>query len=166
MAERDRRWVKTITAAGMGKLHFGLLAVMVAFATVMVLINLQLSKRNRQLRAQLNAEFLREAIEDSPVSGWVLPPLKGHDAEGNPLEINLQNQGGKEALLVFSPSCGVCDENWPSWDMLTSNSEMSSRLLPITYYDLSAATISGNTRLQIVPYSLALIQELRAGCAW
>lgn len=117
----------------MRKLHLILLILVVAFAAAMLVVNLQLSERNSQLRAQINAEFQRQAIEDSPVPGWVLPPLKGYDAKGNPMEVNLQNSGGKKVLLVFSPSCEVCDENWPNWDKLTNNSSISSRLLPVTF---------------------------------
>lgn len=117
----------------MRKLHLLLVVLMVAFAVSMLALNLHLSVRNSQLRAQLNAEFQRHALENTPVPGWVMPPLKGHDPKGNPLEINLQSPGGRKLLLVFSPACEVCNENWPKWDSLLMNSEISSYLLPISF---------------------------------
>jgi hypothetical protein len=117
----------------MRKTHLVSLVFVIGFAISMLALNLHLSKRNSQLRAQLNAEFQRQAIEDSPAQGWVLPTLKGKDPQGSPMEVNLQSAGGKKVLLVFSPTCGVCDENWPNWDKLTGNPQISSRLLPVSF---------------------------------
>src|SRR5579872_4827383 len=117
----------------MRKVQIVLLVLVIGFAVSMLALNLKLSKRNSQLRAQLNAEFQRQAIEDSPATGWILPPLKGHDPKGNPLEVNLQNPGGKKVLLVFSPACEVCDENWPNWEKLVSNPDVSPHILPVSF---------------------------------
>jgi len=108
-----------------------LIALLVTFAVAMLGLNLKLSTRNRQIQAQIRAEFQRQELANTPVRGWTMPPLKGHDGKGLPLQVDLQ--GKDRVLLLFSASCGVCDENWPNWQRLLADPSLSSQLVPISF---------------------------------
>lgn len=58
------------------------------------------------------------ALQLQPQRGASMPPLVGVDPSGRRVELAYEEDPRATLILVFSPSCGVCDENWPAWDTL------------------------------------------------
>jgi hypothetical protein len=73
--------------------------------------NLALIRQNRELKAQLSQPPL--ALEAA--AGSHVPDLRGFDEQGHPLEVIYGKESRKTLVLVYSPACGFCDENWPRW---------------------------------------------------
>jgi peroxiredoxin len=51
-------------------------------------------------------------------TGDVVPSLHGLDARGRALKVSFGDSQVSTLLLVFSPRCGWCDLNMPSWSAL------------------------------------------------
>jgi hypothetical protein len=77
-------------------------------------VNLALIRQNRSLKAQLAAP--PPSLEAS--IGASVPDLKGYDVSGKPLTITYGQDARKVLLLVFSPTCAFCAENWPKWQAM------------------------------------------------
>ena len=55
-----------------------------------------------------------------------MPDLRGFDATGRPLEVLYGKDNRKVLVLVFSPTCAFCDENWPKWQQVISALDQSA----------------------------------------
>lgn len=73
--------------------------------------NIALIRQNRELKAQLSLP--PPTLEAAP--GSQVPDLKGFDEQGRPVEVLYGKEPRKTLVLVYSPTCGFCDENWPKW---------------------------------------------------
>jgi hypothetical protein len=83
-------------------------------AAALVVTNFRLATQKRQLESQIDAFF--RSIE-LPTGGRV-PPLVGVERGGDTLVIDSATDTDPVLVLVFSPTCPACDENWPNWDAL------------------------------------------------
>lgn len=86
-------------------------ALFITGAAIVLALNLILVWRNRHLANE--AAELQRALEPSP--GTLVPPLSGVDADGMAFSLPHGKDAKNTLLLVFSPGCRVCDENWPLW---------------------------------------------------
>jgi hypothetical protein len=78
--------------------------------------NIALIRQNSQLKARLAAPPQLEAAQ-----GAQMPDLRGFDLAGKPLEILYGKDPRKVLVLVYSPTCAFCKQNWPKWQaMITS----------------------------------------------
>jgi hypothetical protein len=84
--------------------------------------NIGLIHQNRQLKAQLSLP--PPALEIAP--GTQVTDLRGFDVSGKPLELSFGKDPRKVLVLVFSPTCGFCDENWPKWSQLIPTLDSSA----------------------------------------
>lgn len=75
--------------------------------------NLSLLALNRQLRQRLT-EVAKPHLE----AGDLVPPLRALDGAGGAVRLDFTGSGPRTLLLVFSPTCGWCDLNLPSWSAL------------------------------------------------
>lgn len=75
--------------------------------------NLALLALNHRLRRGLAA-----AAKPHLEAGDVVPPLRALDASGKPAHVGFGGDGRRTLVLVFSPTCGWCDLNMPSWSAL------------------------------------------------
>lgn len=73
-----------------------------------------LLRQNAQLKADLLAS--RTALE--PRVGQAVPPLRGLDIDGQEVTVAYDAEPRKTLFLAFSPSCGICTENWAAWARL------------------------------------------------
>jgi peroxiredoxin len=80
-------------------------------AILLSVTNVLLILQNRDQRETLQA--FRNQLELQP--GNFMPPVSGKDAHGNPLVVGYGQDKKKTVMLVFSPKCRICDENWPNW---------------------------------------------------
>jgi thiol-disulfide isomerase/thioredoxin len=89
----------------------------IAIGTCCILLlvaNIALIRQNQQLKSQLSVPA--PTFEAPP--GTQVPDLKGFDLAGKSLEVAYGKDPRKVLVLVFSPTCPFCDENWPKWQQI------------------------------------------------
>jgi thiol-disulfide isomerase/thioredoxin len=89
------------------------LGVATALLAVLVLL---LARQNRNLKAELSA--LATGLPPGALkSGDLLAPFDLIDADGKTTHVGFDGHG-ETLLLVFSATCGACQETLPVWDRL------------------------------------------------
>ena len=88
--------------------------VTIACCVLLLAINFSLLRQNRRLKAQLSAP--PPALEAQ--AGKQVPDLEGYDVAGRPLSVRYGADSRKVLVLVFSPTCKFCAQNWPHWKEL------------------------------------------------
>jgi hypothetical protein len=79
--------------------------------------NIALIHQNSQLKARLAAP----PPQLEAAQGAQMPDLRGFDLAGKPLEVLYGKDPRKVLVLVYSPTCAFCKQNWPKWQaMITS----------------------------------------------
>jgi hypothetical protein len=104
---------------------------------------LLVQNRNLKLKAGLpGASF--------PQPGMRLAGIEGLAPDGNRVAIPFGAGGSKVLVLVFSPSCRICDQNWPIWSALIDST--SQRFYRVVYANTSPPLSS--SLLKIGPFVL------------
>jgi AhpC/TSA family len=88
---------------------------------LLLAVNIALIRQNQQLKAQLSLP--PPALEAS--AGTQMPDLKGFGPDGKPVEVLYGKDPRKVLVLVFSPTCAFCEENWPKWERVISSLDRS-----------------------------------------
>jgi hypothetical protein len=109
------------------------------FACCVLLLgtNVALIRQNRSLKAQLSGPppGLEAAI------GATVPDLKGYDVSGRPLTVAYGQDQRKVLILVYSPACNFCVENWPKWQAMLGGLDRGA-VRPVGV-DVTATTTPG-----------------------
>jgi peroxiredoxin len=92
-----------------------------ACCVVLLAANIALLRQNRQLKAQMSLP--PPTLEAA--AGTQMPNLKGFDPDGKPVEIDYGKDPRKVLVLVFSPTCPFCEQNWPTWEHVISSLDRS-----------------------------------------
>ncbi len=92
-----------------------------ACCVVLLAANIALLRQNRQLKAQLSLP--PPTLEAA--AGSQMPDLRGFDPDGKPVEVDYGKDPRKVLVLVFSPMCPFCDQNWPKWEQVISSLDRS-----------------------------------------
>jgi hypothetical protein len=92
-----------------------------ACCVVLLAANIALLRQNRQLKAQIS---LPPPSLEAAVGAQVID-LKGFDPAGKPVEVLYGQDPRKVLVLVFSPTCPFCDQNWPKWEQVISSLDRS-----------------------------------------
>ncbi|MCU1253737.1 MAG: hypothetical protein JWM83_36 [Candidatus Angelobacter sp.] len=92
-----------------------------ACSVVLLAANFALIHQNQQLKAQLSLP--PPALEAA--AGTQMPDLRGFDPDGKPVEVLYGKDPRKVLVLVFSPTCPFCDQNWPKWEQVISSLDRS-----------------------------------------
>jgi peroxiredoxin len=92
-----------------------------ACCVVLLAANIALLRQNRQLKAQMSLP--PPTLEAA--AGAQMPDLKGFDPDGKPVEIDYGKDPRKVLVLVFSPTCPFCEQNWPKWEQVISSMDRS-----------------------------------------
>lgn len=79
--------------------------------------NIELIRQNRELKDRL---ALPPPTLEAP-AGAQMPDLRGVDAGGKPVELLYGQDQRKVLVLVFSPVCGFCEQNWPQWQQVIAS---------------------------------------------
>ncbi len=74
-------------------------------------------------------------------AGAQVPDLRGVDLEGKPVEVLYGKDSRKVLVLVFSPTCPFCDQNWPKWQQVISSLDRSA-VRPVLV-DVTSTTTAG-----------------------
>jgi hypothetical protein len=90
--------------------------------------NIALIHQNSQLKA-------RQALPPPQLEathGAQMPDLRGFDVAGKPVEVLYGKDPRKVLVLVYSPTCAFCDQNWPKWQaMITSLDRSAVRMAAV-----------------------------------
>jgi hypothetical protein len=108
-----------------------------ACCVVLLAANIALIRQNRQLKAQLSLP--PPALEAA--AGTQMPDLRGFDPDGKPVEVLYGKDARKVLVLVFSPTCAFCDQNWPKWEQVISSLDRSA-VRPVAV-DVTSTTTAG-----------------------
>lgn len=84
--------------------------------------NIALVHQNGQLKDRL---ALPPPVMEATI-GAQMPDLRGFDVAGQPLEVLYGNDSRKVLVLVFSPTCAFCDQNWPKWEQVIGSLDRSA----------------------------------------
>jgi len=99
--------------------------------------NIALIHQNRQLKDRLALPPL--AMETTV--GARLPDLRGFTSDGKPVEVLYGKDSRKVLVLVFSPTCPFCDQNWPKWyDLMSSLNRTAVRPVAV---DVTSSSTPG-----------------------
>lgn len=111
-------------------LSAGVLLILIALAV----INVTLQKRNSELVQQVDFARTELSVADSPKPGTMMPAeLPVMPPTGGPSRmLNIRYSTPKLVLLLFSPDCSVCEENWRYWDELRNDENSSGAFLPVS----------------------------------
>ena len=93
-----------------------------ACCIVLLGVNIALIHQNSQLKAQLS---LPPPVMEA-AAGAQVPDLRGVDLEGKPVEVLYGKDSRKVLVMVFSPTCPFCDQNWPKWQQVISSLDRSA----------------------------------------
>jgi hypothetical protein len=75
---------------------------------------IELIRTNRSLSDELRETRIQRGLEAR--AGTTVPALHGLSLTGAPVE--LAHPDRATLLMVFSPSCGFCERNWPHWQAI------------------------------------------------
>jgi AhpC/TSA family len=92
-----------------------------ACCVVLLAANIALLRQNRQMKSQLSLP--PPTMEAA--AGARVPDLRGFGPDGKPVEVLYGKDPRKVLVLVFSPTCPFCDENWPKWEQVISSLDRS-----------------------------------------
>jgi hypothetical protein len=119
-----------------------------ACCVVLLGVNIALVRQNRQLKAQ--ASLPPPAMQVS--AGTKVPNLKGFDLSGKPVEVAYGQDSRKVLVLVYSPTCHFCDENWPRWwDLMSALDRNAVRPVAVDVTSSSTSVFLAEHRLKDVP---------------
>jgi peroxiredoxin len=92
-----------------------------ACCVALLAANIALIHQNGQLKAQLSQP--PPALELT--TGTQMPDMRGFDPDGKPVEVLYGKDPRKVLVLVFSPTCPFCEQNWPKWEQVISSLDRS-----------------------------------------
>lgn len=94
----------------------GVASIVVLFAS-----NWLLMGHSNRLQDSLKAR----AAAMAPVEGETVPPLVGYTLAGDTVTLDYGSDPRQTLLLVFSTECSIAEANWPNWDSLIDQIDMS-----------------------------------------
>jgi peroxiredoxin len=119
-----------------------------ACCVVLLAMNVALIRQNRQLKKQ--ASLPPPALELP--AGTAVPDLKGFDLSGKPVEVDYGKDSRKVLVLVYSPTCKFCAENWPRWwDLMSSLNRSAVRPVAVDVTSSSTQDFLAEHRLSDFP---------------
>lgn len=88
---------------------------------LLLVVNIALIHQNRQLKARLALP----PPQLEAAQGAQMPELRGFDLTGKPVEVLYGKDPRKVLVLVYSPTCPFCDQNWPRWQAMIPSLDRS-----------------------------------------
>lgn len=105
--------------------------VLVVVGIILLTSNIFLMLKNIQLKKKVDESKLFITEE-----GYHFANLKFHELDGHEEIVNFSDKRLKTLLLVFSPSCNYCVQQYPSWKELAGNIDYNHwRILAVTSED-------------------------------
>jgi len=123
------------------------LCITVAFVGLMG-GNVLLLRQNRELTQAVREYHAQLVLQE----GMRVPTLAGQTYRGDRLAVEYGRDRPKTVLLVYSPTCPVCEENWPNWSPLIKAAEHSrTRIIAVDLTGKSRADFLAAHGLNNVP---------------
>lgn len=88
---------------------------------LLLVANFALIHQNSQLKARL--ALPPPQLEVAP--GEQMLDLRGFDLAGKQVEVLYGKDPRKVLVLVYSPTCPFCNQNWPKWEAMISSMDHS-----------------------------------------
>lgn len=99
------------------------LALLLLFCGLALIVtNVLMARRLSQVRRF--SDLLNNQNKLQP--GALLPALMGYDREGKKVIYAFNDNTRDTLLLVLSPGCHACDDNWPNWNRLIGKLDAKS----------------------------------------
>ena len=86
-----------------------------ALILALLIFNILLLMQNLSLRRQLNSAGRIDASANALNPGELVKPITGTDLNGQLYQVQYSNDGRKQLLMFFSPSCPYCVAQGPIW---------------------------------------------------
>lgn len=102
----------------------------------LVAVNGALLVRNRELNAEVERLSKQRELSLEAKPGSRVASLQGHDFDGRVVTVPYSGQTQKTLLLVFSPTCRACTENWPNWQRLMAGARGKARIIGVDLTNL------------------------------
>jgi len=113
--------------------------------------NIALLHQNSELKSRLS--LAPPSLEAA--TGTQMPDLHGFDLTGKPMEVDYGKDPRKVLVLVFSPTCPYCDENWPKWQQVISSLDRSAiRPVAVDVTSIASPTFISQHSLAELPVFL------------
>jgi peroxiredoxin len=110
--------------------------------------NIALIHQNNQLKARLALP----SPQLEAAQGAQMPDLRGFDLAGKPVEVLYGKDPRKVLVLVYSPTCAFCNQNWPKWQaMITSLDRSAVRTVAVDVTSSSSDTFIQQHQLTGLP---------------
>jgi peroxiredoxin len=110
--------------------------------------NIALIHQNKQLKARLALP----PPQLEAAQGAQMPDLRGFDLAGKPVEVLYGKDPRKVLVLVYSPTCAFCNQNWPKWQaMITSLDRSAVRTVAVDVTSSSSETFIQQHQLTGLP---------------
>jgi peroxiredoxin len=115
---------------------------------VLLAANIALIHQNSQLKARLALP----GPELEAAHNAQMPDLRGFDLAGKPLEVLYGKDPRGVLVLVYSPTCPFCDQNWPKWQaMITSLDRSAVRMVAVDVTSSSSEAFIQQHQLDGLP---------------
>jgi len=142
LRKRFRKGVCPVSSYNVSK---PLAILFLACGLALVLSNVFLARRLAELRGLDDLLNISNKLEP----GGVVPPLIGYDLAGKKVTYTYGEDSRDTILLIMSPACHACDENWPKWKQLIQSLDTQSTRLVIANIASSPVTPDYIARHQI-----------------
>lgn len=94
----------------------------------LILLNFRLAEQNRELVAQVDGFYRSISLPE----GAQVPALVGTDRQDREVILDPASEERPALVLVFSPFCPACDDNWPRWQPLIETQRFTGgRIVPV-----------------------------------
>jgi hypothetical protein len=148
MLSLERKWFPwTISEGAIVKWNFAISGCCILLLSA----NIALIHQNRQLKSRL--ALPPPSLEAA--AGAQMPALRGFDPADKPIEVLYGKDSRKVLVLVFSPTCHFCEENWPKWQQLIVALDRSS-VRPVAVDVTSTASATFVSQHQLADLSVFL----------
>jgi len=152
-------------------------AVLVVVSALTVVINIRFYNENKILRSQLE-------LQQEVKVGELVQSVEGYDFGGHKISISPLRHD-LTVLMIFSPTCHYCEQNWPKWNSVVKNPrhlDVAFILVDITgnasldfeqshlggslYLHQIAPEIARNLQLRVTPETIVIGRDGRVKGAW
>jgi hypothetical protein len=109
--------------------------VLTAGIAMLLVSNIVLLRSNHKLAAaynDLSSQMLLPA-------GYHVPILRGKFSNGSDALLTYGVDRRYTILLVYSPACPICEDNWDNWDEIVNRSDSGVRIAAIDLSNLTRA---------------------------
>lgn len=107
---------------------------------LLLFVDLALIRQVREDKIALQAK----TEQSSPTKGMQMPSLVGYDVAGSKVVVSYGTDKKRTLILVTSPTCHACNDNWANWDRLLRSIDNNTERVIIVDIDKSSPPLSSD----------------------